>query len=56
MGYALEYLTRDEAFWNRVVFSDEEVFLSCRNGRIKVYRPTNTRYNERYVMNGLKVF
>jgi transposase len=49
MGYALEYLTRDEAFWNRVVFSDEKVFQSCRNGRIKVYRPRNTCYNEGYV-------
>jgi hypothetical protein len=44
MGYVLEYLTRDEAF-----FSDEKVFQSCRNGRIKVYRPRNTCYNERYV-------
>ncbi|KAH0816469.1 hypothetical protein GEV33_006322 [Tenebrio molitor] len=39
----------DDAFWSRVVFSDEKTFQSCPNGRIRVYRPRNTRYEERYV-------
>jgi hypothetical protein len=37
-------LLKDEAFWSRVVFSDEKVFQSSRNGRIRVYRPRNSRY------------
>ncbi|KAJ3661684.1 hypothetical protein Zmor_006071 [Zophobas morio] len=37
VGFALEYLARDQAFWNRVVFSDEKVFQSSRNDSIRVY-------------------
>jgi hypothetical protein len=31
------------------VFSDEEIFQSCSNGRVRVYRPRNSRYEEKYV-------
>jgi hypothetical protein len=31
------------------VFSDEKVFQSSHNGRVRVYRPRNSRYDERYV-------
>ena len=47
IGVALEHLTRDEAFWSRVVFLDERIFQSSRDSSIKVYRPRNN--NERYV-------
>ncbi|KAJ3665897.1 hypothetical protein Zmor_001361 [Zophobas morio] len=46
VGFALEHLARDEAFSSRVVFSDEKVFQSSRNGSIRVYRPRNSHYNE----------
>lgn len=49
IGFALEHLVRDNAFWNRVIFSDEKVFQSCPNGRLRVYRPRNHRYDERYI-------
>ena len=49
VGFALEYLNRDDDFWNKIVFSDEKVFQSCNNGRIRVYRPRNQRFEERYV-------
>jgi transposase len=49
VGFALEHLTKDNAFWSRVVFSDEKVFQSEHNGRVRVYRPRNSRYDERYV-------
>jgi hypothetical protein len=49
VGFALQHLPQDDAFWSRVVFSDEKTFQSCPNGRIRVYRPRNTRYEERYV-------
>jgi hypothetical protein len=42
-------LAQDDAFWSRVVFSDEKTFQSCPNGRIRVNQPRNTRYEERYV-------
>jgi hypothetical protein len=51
ISFALEYLLKDEASWSRVVFSDEKVFQSSRNGRIRVYRPRNSRFSERYVHN-----
>jgi hypothetical protein len=44
-------LLKDEAFWSRVLFSDEKVFQSSRNGRIRVYRPRNSGFSERYVHN-----
>jgi hypothetical protein len=49
VGFALEHLAKDNAFWSRVVFSDEKVFQSSHNGRVRVYRPRNSRYDERYV-------
>jgi hypothetical protein len=49
VGFALQHLPQDDAFWSRVVFSDEKSFQSCPNGRIRIYRPRNTRYEERYV-------
>jgi hypothetical protein len=48
VGFALEHLAKDNAFLSRVVFSDEKVFESSRNGPLKIYRPRNSRY-ERYV-------
>jgi hypothetical protein len=35
-----------------VAFSVEKVFQSCSNGRIRVYRPRNCRYDEKYVEHG----
>jgi hypothetical protein len=45
VGFALEHLAKDNAFWSRVVFSDEKVFQSSHNGRVRVYRPRNSRYD-----------
>lgn len=49
VAFALEHLARDDDFWRRVVFSDEKVFQSSHNGHIRVYRPRNSRYHERYI-------
>lgn len=46
MGYALQNLTRD---WSNVIFSDEKTFQSDDYQRKHVYRPNNTRYDERYI-------
>ena len=49
LGFALEHFVHDNDFWNRVVFSDEKTFQSSPNGRLRVYRPRNTRYEPQYV-------
>jgi transposase len=49
--FAQEYINQDNNIWNNVVFSDEKTFQSSHNGRIRVYRPPGTRYNEQYVKN-----
>jgi hypothetical protein len=49
VGFALEHLDKDEVFWYKVVFSDEKVFQSRSNGRIRVYRSRNCRYDDNYV-------
>lgn len=46
MGYALENLTRD---WNNVLFSDEKTYQTDRHQKLHVYRPKNSRFNERYI-------
>ena len=35
-------------FWENVIFTDEKIFQSCYNGRIRVYRPPRTRFEEKY--------
>jgi transposase len=47
VGFALEFL-QEENFWNAVVFSDEKTFKSHKDGRVQVYRPRNTRFEENY--------
>lgn len=46
--FALNYIYRNPQFWNRVIFTDEKTFQSTYNGQIRVYRPDNTRFEERY--------
>lgn len=48
IGFALQLLPNDLNFWENVIFSDEKVFQSCNNGHIRVYRPPNSRFIERY--------
>jgi transposase len=48
VGFALEYSLKPLDFWQNVIFTDEKIFQSCYNGRIRVYRPPNTRFDERY--------
>src|SRR3978361_1509899 len=35
-GFALQYLVEEDNFWENVIFTDEKVFQSCYNGRIRV--------------------
>ncbi|KAL1490168.1 hypothetical protein ABEB36_012906 [Hypothenemus hampei] len=35
MGYAMQYLIFDQNFWENVIFTDEKVFQSSRNGKIR---------------------
>ncbi|KAJ8972395.1 hypothetical protein NQ317_017254 [Molorchus minor] len=44
--FANEFLQENE-FWNNVVFSNEKTFQSSNNGRLRVYRPRNTRFEEK---------
>lgn len=46
LGYALENINRD---WSNVIFSDEKTFQTDRHQRTHLYRPTNTRFEERYI-------
>jgi hypothetical protein len=32
VGFALLHLAREDAFWRRIIFSDEKTFQSCPNG------------------------
>lgn len=48
LQFALEFLNRQDDFWQNVIFSDEKSFQSAHNGSLKVYRPRNTRYEPRY--------
>jgi hypothetical protein len=48
VGFALEYSLKPLDFWQNAIFTDEKIFQSCYNGRIRVYRPPNTRFDERY--------
>ncbi|KAJ8911733.1 hypothetical protein NQ315_003633 [Exocentrus adspersus] len=48
--FANEFLIHGEEFWNNVVFSDEKTFQSCNSGRLRVYRPRNTRFEENYTL------
>jgi hypothetical protein len=34
--------------WDTVVFSEEKTFKSCYDGRVRVYRPRNTQFEEQY--------
>lgn len=47
LEFAHEYINQDN-MWETVIFSDEKTFQSCNNGKIRVYRPSGTRYDERY--------
>lgn len=46
MGYALENLTRD---WSNVIFSDEKTYQTDRHQKLHVYRPKNSRFDDRYI-------
>ncbi|KAJ8912046.1 hypothetical protein NQ315_016733 [Exocentrus adspersus] len=48
--FANAFLNRGHEFWNNVIFSDEKTFQSCNSGRLRVYRPRNTRFEERYTL------
>lgn len=48
VGFALQYLQEGLEFWRNVVFTDEKTFQSCYNGRVRVYRPRNSRFEEKY--------
>lgn len=47
--FAQQYINEPANIWDNVVFSDEKTFQSCNNGHIRTYRPSGTRYDERYV-------
>ena len=43
LGFALQYFSMDESFWNSVVFCDEKTFSSDEHGQLHCWRPNNTR-------------
>ncbi len=46
LGFALEHINTD---WSKIVFSDEKTFQSDRHQKTHLYRPKNTRYDEKYL-------
>jgi hypothetical protein len=49
VGWALQHILYDSDFWSRMIFSDEKVFQSFSNGRLRVYRPRNSRFEDPYI-------
>lgn len=49
LNFAYQYVHEHAAFWQRVVFSDKKIFQSSHDGPVRVYRPANTRCEERYI-------
>lgn len=47
--FCLNYVHRPRQFWNSVIFTDEKIFQSRNSGHLRVYRPDNCRFQERYV-------
>lgn len=54
LSFALEFIVYDIDFWRNVIFTDEKIFQSMNCGRIRVYRPANTRFEEKYISNNDK--
>jgi transposase len=48
IGFALQNYLEPPAFWEKVIFTDEKIFQSCYNGRLRVYRPPRTRFEEKF--------
>lgn len=48
LAFAQQHVNKDADFWNKVIFSDEKVFQSTKDGSIICYRPDNHRYDPRY--------
>ncbi|KAL7302953.1 hypothetical protein TKK_0004180 [Trichogramma kaykai] len=36
--------------WKKTIFLDEKVFSTHKDGRVFVWRPKNSRYNEKYIL------
>lgn len=49
MEFARRYVNEPIQFWESVVFSDEKIYKSFHDGRLKVYRPRNSRFTQDYV-------
>lgn len=43
LGFALEYYSMPDSFWNTVIFCDEKTFSSDDHGQLHCWRPDNTR-------------
>jgi transposase len=48
VGFALQHYMQDINFWENVVFTDEKVFQSFYNGHVRVYKPSDTGFEEQY--------
>lgn len=46
LNFAVSNLYRD---WSNVIFSDEKTFQTDRHQKMHVYRPKNTRFDQRFV-------
>lgn len=46
LNFAVANLHRD---WSNVIFSDEKTFQTDRHQKMHVYRPRNSRYDQRYI-------
>lgn len=49
MDFAADFVDRNDDFWRKVVFTDENFFQSSNNCRLRVYRPRNQRFQQEYV-------
>lgn len=50
LNFAQRYLPLGVDYWKHVIFTDEKVFTSSTDGRKLVWRPPNSRYDQRYVL------
>ena len=49
LGFALQYISEDNEFWRKVIFTDEKTFSTSDQTQKHVYRLKNTRYEEKNI-------
>lgn len=48
LEWANLHVNENDEFWNKTVFTDEKVFQSSNSGTVKVYRPINSKFDQKF--------